>query len=329
MNLTTAKVLVTGAGGFIGSHLCEQLVMSGARVRALVKYNSLESHGLLERLPPEIYEQIEVVIGDVRDPASTKRMVAGCTIVFHLAALIGIPYSYYAPTSYVDTNVSGTMNVLQACLDQGVERVIHTSTSEVYGTALYSPIDEKHPLQAQSPYSASKIAGDKVTESFVASFSLPAVTIRPFNTYGPRQSARAFIPAMIVQILDNPSVHCGSLHPFRDYTYVSDTVAGFVACATTPGIEGMTINVGSGKNISMGALLNRILSRMGVQKDVILERERVRPEKSEVLELICDNQRAKTLLGWTPRVSLDEGIDAVIQYIAGNRKSYKSSRYGV
>lgn len=323
------KVLVTGAGGFIGSHLCEQLVMTGARVKALVRYNSAESHGLLERLPREIYEQIEVVSGDIRDQGATKRILAGSNVVFHLAALIGIPYSYHAPVSYVDTNVSGTLNVLQACLDHGVERVVHTSTSEVYGTALYSPIDEKHPLQAQSPYSASKIAADKITESFVSSFGLPAVTIRPFNAYGPRQSARAFIPAMIVQSLSKPSVQCGSLHPFRDYTFVSDTVAGFIACATTPNIEGMTVNVGTGKTISMGALLNRILSRMGIQKEIVLERERVRPEKSEVLELICNNQRARTVLGWAPRVSLDEGLDAVIKYIGDNGRSYKSDRYGV
>lgn len=329
MNLMNMKVLVTGAGGFIGSHLCEQLVMTGARVRALIKYNSAESHGLLERLPREIYKQIEIMCGDVRDPISTHRMVAGCGVVFHLAALIGIPYSYCAPASYVDTNVGGTLNILQASLDHGVERLVHTSTSEAYGTCRHSPIDEDHPLQGQSPYSASKIAADKMTESYVCSYGLPAVTIRPFNTYGPRQSARAFIPAMISQILEQPSVRCGALHPFRDYTYVSDTVAGFIACATTPDIVGMTINVGTGKKISMGALLNRILSRMGVQKEVVLERERVRPENSEVLELICDNTRARTLLGWTPRVSLDEGLDAVVRYITNNMHSYKSDHYGV
>ncbi len=329
MNLTNTRVFVTGSGGFIGSHLCEQLVRTGARVRALVRYNSAESHGLLEQLPQEIYEQIEIVTGDIRDPISTRKLMAGNSIVFHLAALVGIPYSYHAPASYVDTNLGGTLNVLQASLELGVERVVHTSTSEVYGTARYSPIDEEHPLQAQSPYSASKMAADKMTESFVASYGLPAVTIRPFNTFGPRQSARAFIPAMIIQILERPSVRCGSLYPFRDYTFVSDTVAGFIACATAPDIVGRTINIGTGKKISMGALLNRIHSKIGIQKEMAMERERVRPEKSEVGELICDNGQAKTLLGWSPRVSLDEGLDAVIRYITNNIKRYKPDRYGV
>ena len=329
MNWTDTRVLVTGAGGFIGSHLCQQLVVTGASIRALVRYNSAGSHGLLELLPPEVYNHIEIVTGDIRDPISTRKMVAGCGIVFHLAALIGIPYSYHAPASYVETNVGGTLNILQACLDQGVERVVHTSTSEVYGTARYSPIDEDHPLQGQSPYSASKIAADKITESYVRSFELPAVTVRPFNTYGPRQSTRAFIPAMITQVLERPTVRGGSFHPFRDYTYVTDTVAGFMACARTPGIEGKTINIGTGKKISMGALLNRILSLMDEQKEMVVDRERIRPENSEVMELICDNRQAKQLLGWAPRVSLDEGLDSVIRWMKSNNHHYKSERYGV
>jgi NAD dependent epimerase/dehydratase len=329
MNLTNSTVLVTGPAGFIGSHLCEQLVRTGARVRALVRYNSAESHGLLECLPEEIYKQIEVVCGDVRDPQSTRDAVAKCQVVFHLAALIGIPYSYHAPLSYIETNVKGTANLLQACVEHHVERVIHTSTSEVYGTALYSPIDEDHPLQAQSPYSASKIAADKIAESYYLSFGLPVVTIRPFNAFGPGQSARAFIPAMICQVLQQPLVRCGSLHPFRDYTFVNDTVAAFIAAATAPGVVGLTINVGTGKKISMGALLNRILARMNVQKDMVMERDRVRPEKSEVLDLICDNRRAKTLLGWSPRYSLDEGLDIVIESMKKNSHKYKSDHYGV
>lgn len=329
MALTNTKTLVTGAGGFIGSHLCEALVRNGAKVRALVRYNSAESHGLLELLPSDVYDQIEVVCGDIRDTKSTSLAVAGCDIVFHLAALIGIPYSYHAPFSYVDTNVNGTVNVLQACLEHRVDRVIHTSTSEVYGTAQYCPINEDHPLQGQSPYSASKISADKMAESYHLAFDLPVVTIRPFNTFGPRQSARAFIPAMICQILEQPAVKCGALHPFRDYTFVEDTVAAFIAAATAPGIEGMTINVGSGKKISMGALLNRILSRMKVQKDLVMERERVRPDKSEVMELICDNRKAKSLLGWSPRYSLDDGLDIVIDYVKNNVQRYKPHRYGV
>lgn len=322
--LSGKKTLVTGAGGFIGSHLCESLVLAGAQVRALVKYNSAQSHGLLEALPRTIYESIEVISGDIRDPYLTEKAVADCSVVFHLAALIGIPYSYHAPKSYVDTNVSGTLNILQACLGKSVERVVHTSTSEVYGTARYTPIDEKHPLQAQSPYSASKIAADKLAESYYLSFGLPVVTIRPFNCFGPGQSARAFIPAMISQLLCEDRVRCGSLTPFRDYTYVKDTAAGFMACGSTHGIEGLVINVGSGKKISMGDLLAVIMKRMGSSKEVVHESERVRPDASEVMELICDNSRAKELLNWTPRVSLDEGLDISIEFLKRNLKAFKT-----
>lgn len=328
-SLRGMNALVTGAGGFIGSHLCEDLVAAGARVRALVKYNSAQSHGLLESLPPEIYDSIEVIAGDVRDPYLTERAVSGCQLVFHLAALIGIPYSYHAPKSYVDTNVSGTLNVLQACLAKGVERVVHTSTSEVYGTARYTPIGEEHPLQGQSPYSATKIAADKLAESYYLSFGLPVVTMRPFNCFGPGQSARAFIPAMISQILREEKVHCGSLTPFRDYTYVKDTTAGFMACGYAPGIEGLTINVGSGKKISMGDLLDRIMDRMGSSKEIVQSPQRVRPDASEVMELICDNRRALELLGWTPRFSLDEGLDKVIEFVKKNIKVYKTRDFVV
>jgi NAD dependent epimerase/dehydratase len=329
MTLKNEKVLVTGSGGFIGSHLCEELVEAGARVRALVRYNSSGSHGLLESLPRDIYKELDVVTGDVRDSASVKRSIQGCKTVFHLAALVGIPFSYDSPDSYLETNIRGTFNVLQGCLDEEVERLVHTSTSEVYGTARYTPIDEKHPLQAQSPYSATKIAADKLVECFNRSFGLPAVTIRPFNAFGPGQSARAFIPAVICQVLQQPVVRCGSLHPFRDYTFVDDTAAAFIAAATAPGVVGMTINVGTGKKISMGALLDRILARMNVQKDLVMEPDRVRPDKSEVLDLICDNRRAKTLLGWLPRYSLDEGLDIVIESMKKNSHKYKPNRYGV
>lgn len=329
MQLRGTKVLVTGAGGFIGSHLCESLVKAGAQVRALVRYNSSGSHGCLEALQEDVYKSIEVELGDVRDPFATVKMVAGRQIVFHLAALIGIPYSYHAPKSYVDTNVSGIVNVLQACLKEDVERIVHTSTSEVYGTARYTPIDEHHPLQAQSPYSASKIAADKMAESYFLSFGLPVVTLRPFNCFGPRQSARAFIPAMVSQILTEAHVRTGSLTPYRDYTFVSDTVAAFLACARAPDIEGVTINAGSGKKISMRDLLLRIMNLLNVSKEIIEDPERVRPEKSEVLELICDNSRAKQLLNWSPKYSLDDGLQAVIKSVQETLHSFKTNRYVV
>ncbi len=329
MNLTNAKVLVTGAGGFIGSGLCEELVKMGCDVRALVRYNSSGSHGMLEELPVDTYKNLEVVAGDVRDPFSITKAVSGCSVVFHLAALIGIPYSYHAPKSYVDTNVSGTLNVLQACLEHQVERLVHTSTSEVYGTAQYTPIDEAHPLQGQSPYSASKIAADKMAESYYLSFGLPVVTLRPFNCYGPRQSARAFIPAMISQILQNEQIHCGSLSPIRDYTFVKDTAAAFIAGATAEGIEGLTINAGSGKKITMGDLLNKIMKKMSVSREIVQVGERRRPEKSEVMELIADSSKARELLGWTPTYSLDQGLDEVIASVRERIGSYKTGGYVV
>lgn len=329
MSVFQGKALVTGAGGFIGSHLCEDLVSAGADVRAFIRYNSVHSQGMLESLPGETRKNIEVIAGDIRDPFFVRKAVSGCRLVFHLAALIGIPYSYHAPQSYVETNISGTLNVLQASLEEGVQRVVHTSTSEIYGTARYTPIDEEHPLQGQSPYSASKIAADKMAESYYRSFDLPVVTMRPFNCFGPRQSARAFIPAMISQALLEDQIRCGSLTPFRDYTYVKDTTAGFMACATTEGIEGLTINVGSGRKISMFDLLTRIMATMNTSKEIIQQEERIRPEKSEVLELICDNTKARKLLGWRPRYSLGEGLDQVVAYMREHVASYKSKEYVV
>ena len=329
MKLAETRVLVTGAGGFIGSHLCEDLVTAGASVRALVRYNSMQSHGMLEQLTQDIYENVEVISGDVRDAFSMRRTVKGCEVVFHLAALIGIPYSYHAPQSYVDTNVSGTLNVLEACLAEGVKRVLHTSTSEVYGTACYTPIDEAHPLQGQSPYSASKIAADKLAESYYRSFNLPVVTIRPFNCFGPRQSARAFIPAMIAQILREEKIFCGSLRPLRDYTFVKDTTAGFIACATVAGIEGATINVGSGRKISMGDLLNRIMDKMNVSKEIVQNRTGFDRTRARCSKLICDNTNARDLLGWSPRRSLDEGLNETIEYVQKHITSYKTEHYVV
>jgi NAD dependent epimerase/dehydratase len=329
MDLENQKVLVTGAGGFIGSHLCEELVVKGAHVKAMVRYNSSGSHGMLESLPRDVYKELDVVAGDIRDSASVKRSINGCKIVFHLAALVGIPFSYDSPDSYLETNIRGTFNVLQACLEGEVERLVHTSTSEVYGTARYTPIDEKHPLQAQSPYSATKIAADKLAESFNRSFGLPVTTIRPFNAFGPRQSARAFIPAMISQIIEQGQILCGSLMPSRDYTFVKDTVRAFCACATTSGIDGETINVGCGKKIAMGDLLGRIIKRMGVDVDVSVQEERVRPDQSEVMTLICNNDKAQRLLGWNPIWSLDEGIDAVVDYVKTNLRVFKTFKYVV
>ncbi len=329
MTLESRNVLVTGAAGFIGSHLCEELVEAGANVRAFTKYNSSDSHGLLEQLAPRIYKELEVFPGDVRDAARVRNAVQGCSVVLHLAALIGIPYSYQAPESYVDTNIVGTLNVLRACHEEGIERLVHTSTSEVYGSARYVPIDEDHPLQAQSPYAATKIAADKLAESYHNSFGLPVVTIRPFNCFGPRQSARAFIPAMISQIIEQRKVCCGSLSPLRDYTFVKDTAKAFCACAAKPGIDGQTINVGSGKRISMGALLEIIIERIGVKAEVRVQESRRRPEKSEVMELMCNNSKARRLLDWAPTWSLEEGIEAAIEYAKHNIGMYKTLKYAV
>jgi NAD dependent epimerase/dehydratase len=320
-------ILVTGAGGFIGSHLCEELIHLGANVRALVRYNAGNSVGLLKTLPAGLLKEIEIIQGDVRDPFIMRKTVSGCKYVLHLAALIGIPYSYDSPQSYFETNTLGTLNVMQACLDEQVTRVIHTSTSEVYGNARFIPINEDHPLQAQSPYSASKIAGDKIAESFHHSFHLPVVTIRPFNCYGPRQSNRAFIPAMISQLLWASEVHCGSLEPFRDYTYVKDAVQAFILSMTKPGIVGTTMNIGSGKKITMGDLLKRLMALINVTKKIVTDPNRVRPRSSEVMELICDNSMARNLLGWKPSTDFDTGLLSVIKYVQNNPGSYRTSKY--
>jgi NAD dependent epimerase/dehydratase len=329
LKLAGKKVLVTGAGGFIGSHLSEELVKAGTSVRALVHYNSRNDWGLLEMLPAGIKDSIEVVAGDIRDPFMVKSAVSGCDAVFHLASLIAIPYSYVAPASYVETNVTGAVNVLQAALECGVEKVVHTSTSEVYGTALYTPIDEQHPLQAQSPYSASKIGADKIVESYFLSFGLKVATIRPFNTYGPRQSARAVIPTIITQALSREEIELGSLTPVRDLTFVRDTVDGFIKVAESEEAIGKVINIGAGAGISMGDLAHNILGLMNVDKPIRAVQERIRPDKSEVMKLICHNQKAADILEWKPKISLQDGLQETIAYFRDHIDRYKAGVYNI
>lgn len=332
MDITTQKILVTGADGFIGSHLVEALLKEGYQVKAFVYYNSFNSWGWLDTLPIEKQKAIEIFAGDVRDPNGVRQAVKGVDIVFHLAALIGIPFSYHSPDSYVDTNIKGTLNILQACRDFSVERVVVTSTSEVYGTAQYVPIDEKHPLQGQSPYSASKIGADKIAESFYRSFGTPVVIARPFNVYGPRQSARAVIPTMVTQLLSGKEdIHLGSTDPTRDLNYVSDTCKGFVALAECDEAMGKEVNIGSGKEISIGDLANLIISMINPDARIISEDSRKRPEKSEVERLLCDNTLIKQLTGWRPEVSLRKGIEKTIAWFRENEnlKGYKSDIYNV
>jgi NAD dependent epimerase/dehydratase len=332
MNLKNKKVLVTGSDGFIGSHLVEALLEEGCRVKAFVYYNSFNSWGWLGTLPRNKLKNIEIFSGDVRDPNGVRTAMKGTDVVFHLAALIGIPFSYHSPDSYIDTNVKGTLNVLQAARDLGTERVVVTSTSEVYGTARYTPIDEKHPLQAQSPYSASKIGADKIAESFYLSFNLPIITARPFNTYGPRQSARAIIPTIITQLFSGArKIKLGSLHPTRDLNYVTDTCAGFIALAKCDSALGKTVNIGSGKEISVRELAELIILSSGKKANVVSDSVRKRPSKSEVERLLCDNTQIKKLTGWTPTVSLEKGLSRTIAWFKNpdNIKNYKWDIYNV
>lgn len=331
MDLSGKKVLVTGGAGFIGSHLVEGLLERECDVRVLVHYNSIGSWGHLETLDDSQLARLEVVPGDVCDPSLTEEAVEGRDVVFHLAALIAIPYSYRAPHSYVATNITGTLNVLEACRRKRVGRVVHTSTSETFGTALYTPIDEKHPLQGQSPYSASKIAADKMAEAFHRSFDVPVATLRPFNTFGPRQSARAIIPTIITQALHGDRIRLGSLSPVRDLTFVEDTVAAFMAIAECDGALGRVVNSGNGHGISIGDLAARILRLMKRESDcrIVKEEARVRPDRSEVFELICDNTLARDLLGWEPSVGLDEGIERTIEYVTVNRDRFKAELYNI
>jgi NAD dependent epimerase/dehydratase len=323
------QVLVTGAGGFIGSHLAERLVNLGARVRSLVHYNSRNDWGLLELLPGPIKRELEVIPGDITDPFGVCRALADCRVVFHLAALIAIPYSYMAPSQFVAVNCGGTLNLLEAARSQGVERFVHTSTSETYGTAQYTPIDEKHPLKGQSPYAASKIGADKLAESYHLSFGVPVVTVRPFNTYGPRQSARAIIPTIISQGLSGKIIRLGNLTPVRDLNFVADTVEGFIKAAASPRAVGELINLGSGKAFAMGELVDKIVEMLGGGKEIVLEDQRQRPEASEVMKLICDNRRAQELLDWEPQVSLDEGLRRTIDFIREHLERYKPQIYNL
>ena len=323
------KVLVTGAGGFIGSHLCEALLGTGADVTAMIRYSSRSDWGNLEFLTQQHKATLHVVAGNVEDGDFVTRQIRGKDVVFHLAALIAIPYSYVAPLSYFRTNVAGTLNVLEAARDVGVERVIHTSTSETYGTALYTPIDEKHPLQAQSPYAASKIAGDKVAESYYLSFGIPVSVIRPFNTYGPRQSARAIIPTIVSQALTQKEIQLGALNPVRDLLFVRDSVQGFLKIAEHPQTAGEVVNIGRGEGVTIGDLAATILEVMHCNKSVVPDLSRFRPPKSEVLTLICDNAKARNLLEWTPRYTLREGLSETIEFIANNQHLYKPGQYNL
>jgi len=324
------RVLVTGAGGFIGSHVTEALVRAGAAVRAMVHYNSRNDWGQIEWLDKDIRDALEILCGDIRDPFFSREAVRGQTVVLHLAALIAIPYSYMAPADYVATNVVGTLNILQACRDAGVEKIVHTSTSETYGTARYVPIDENHPLQGQSPYSASKIGADKIAESFHLSFETPVATLRPFNTFGPRQSARAVIPTIISQLASGAKqIRLGSLEPVRDFTFVADTARAFLAVAESPRTVGEVVNAGSGKGVSIGDLVNLVIDVMGCKTVVECEAARVRPEKSEVLRLVCCADKIRDLTGWQPQTSLREGLALTARYIREHPGLYKPEIYNV
>lgn len=329
MDWKRKTVLVTGAGGFIGSHLTEKLVGLGAKVRAFVRYNSRNDWGLIETLPSSIKEKIGVTMGDLRDPETIKSVMEGVDAVFHLGALIAIPYSYIHPREVVETNIMGTLNILNAAKEYKPEKIIHTSTSEVYGTAQYVPIDEKHPLQGQSPYSASKIGADKLAESFYRSYDLPITTLRPFNTYGPRQSARAVIPTIITQALAHNKVFLGSLEPTRDLSYVNDVVDGFIKAAESERSIGEVINIGSGFEISINDLANKIISLIGKKVNIVSDSKRIRPQKSEVERLMADNSKAKELLNWQPKVSLDQGLRKTIDWFSKFQNRYRPDIYNI
>lgn len=330
MNLAGKQVLVTGAAGFIGSHLAERLVREGCRVRALIHYDSRPDRNNLEFVERAILQEMEVHRGDVRDPFFVQQAVNGCSVVFHLAALIGIPYSYIAPASYVETNINGTLNILQAGLASGVERIIHTSTSECYGTAQYTPIDERHPLQGQSPYAATKIGADKLAESFYLSFGLPVATVRPFNTFGPRQSARAIIPTILSQLLSGRTVlQLGTLDPIRDMNYVENTVAGFLAVANSEAAIGKVINVGSGRGVTIGELAQLAMQITGREVPIQLDQTRVRPANSEVLALICNHQLATEVAHWQPTFTLEAGLSRTAEFVREHLELYRPEEYAV
>ncbi|MBF0532485.1 MAG: SDR family NAD(P)-dependent oxidoreductase [Candidatus Omnitrophica bacterium] len=318
MRLLGKKILVTGACGFIGSHLVEQLLNEGCQVKAFVYYNSFNSWGWLENIPPDKLKKIEVFTGDVRDPNGVRTALKNIDVVFHLAALIGIPYSYHSPDSYIDTNIKGTLNVLQAARDSACQRILMTSTSEVYGTAKYVPIDEDHPFQGQSPYSASKIGADRLAESFYRSFDMPITIVRPFNTYGPRQSARAIIPTVITQLLAGKSkIKLGDLTPTRDFTYVKDTVQGFIEIAKSDKTIGEEINIATGKEISMEEIAHKIIGQINSKAKIAVEPGRKRPQRSEVFRLLGSNEKIMRLTNWEQKYSLDQGLKETIQWFRG------------
>lgn len=327
INWKGKNVFITGAGGFIGSHLTERLLELGANLKLLVKYNSRNDWGMLEILEPEKQQEFQVISGDLKDSDVIRQETRETDIIFHLGSLISIPYSYIHPRETIETNILGTLNVLTAARENQIEKVIHTSTSEVYGTARYVPIDEKHPLQGQSPYSASKIGADKIAESFHLSYDLPVATVRPFNTYGPRQSSRAVIPTIISQAITQERIFLGSLHPTRDYTYVKDLVEAYVKTAATDKSIGEVINIGSNFEISIGDLAHKILSI--INEDIIIahDQSRVRPQDSEVERLYCDNSKAKKILKWSPETGFEEGLIETINWISANRSLYKTEIY--
>lgn len=330
MKLAGKKVLVTGSEGFIGSHLTEKLVENGADVTALVQYNSFNNWGWLESFDKEVRNSINIITGDIREYDCMRKVIKGQNIVFHLAALIAIPYSYVSPMAYVRTNVEGTTNVLEACREYDIEKIVHTSTSETYGTALYVPIDENHPMQGQSPYSASKIAADKIAESFYKSFNTPVATIRPFNTYGPRQSARAVIPTIISQILSGENrIKLGSLTPTRDFNYVKDTAEAFIKVAESDKTIGEVVNAGSNYEISIGDLTKKIIKIIGNEVEIICDEERMRPTNSEVNRLLAENSKIKKLTGWHPQYTLDKGLIETVEWIKNNMKIYKTDIYNI
>jgi NAD dependent epimerase/dehydratase len=327
VSLEGSRVLVTGAAGFIGSHLTEALVRAGARVTALTHYSSREDDANLDAIAPDLRTGIELIRGDILDPHALRRASRGRDTIFHLAAQIAIPYSYQSPQIFLETNALGTLHVLEAALANDVARVLHTSTSEVYGTAQYTPIDERHPLQAQSPYAASKIAADKIAESFHRSFGVPVVTVRPFNTFGPRQSSRAIIPTIMGQLASGaPRLRLGALDPIRDLNFVTDTVAGFVHLAQADGVVGQEFNVGSGVGVSIGELAQRIMAIAGCEVPIDCEAPRMRPEKSEVMELRCDSARIRAT-GWRPQVALDEGLRRTWQTIANSATALRTGAF--
>lgn len=329
MSLKGRKVFVTGAGGFVGSHLVEELVKIGARVRALVHYNSRNDWGMLEDMDKNILKEVEVVTGDIRDGEALKWMIKDQAVVFHLAALIGIPYSYVNPRDVIETNISGSLNLLLAVLDSKIEKLVHTSTSEVYGTAKYIPMDEKHPLNPQSPYAASKVSADQLALSFYRSFSLPVGIIRPFNIYGPRQSARAVIPNMIIQGLEESRLKLGSVFPTRDLTYVKDAVKGFISFAQSDKTVGEVVNLGTQKEVSISELTGLIGKQLGRDLEIRSDRKRVRPQKSEVDRLIAGTSKARKLFNWKPETKLESGIEKTIEWMKENSWRYKKEIYNI